>query len=52
MVVMGGMMRVLVKVMGDVMVMIEIMIEGEINHLALGVLEGCCLFTVHRGRCR
>ena len=28
------------EVMGDVMVMIEIMIEGEINHLALGCVRG------------
>ena len=33
-------MVVLEVMVGDVMVMIEIMIEGEINHLALGCVRG------------
>ena len=40
------------EVMGDVMVMIEIMIEGEINHLALGCVRWGDLFTALRGRSR
>jgi len=45
-------MLVLEVMVGDVMVMIEIMIEGEINHLALGCVRGGYLFRVRRGRSR
>ena|GEM_PF-6451089 len=37
-------MLVLEVMVGDVMVMIEIMIEGEINHLALGCVRGVFVY--------
>ncbi len=44
-------MLVLEVMVGDVMVMIEIMIEGEINHLALGCVRGggICLRFAEEG---
>ncbi len=44
-------MLVLEVMVGDVMVMIEIMIEGEINHLALGCVRGggICLGFAEEG---